>query len=52
MGVLDKVLKVFVGDKAKQYVKALSPLVDKIKTFYEQVADCHDCNVTLYRVYA
>src|SRR5690606_38032123 len=27
------VLKVFVGDKSKQDVKTISPLVDKIKTF-------------------
>ncbi|MGC6429604.1 MAG: preprotein translocase subunit SecA [Jejuia sp.] len=33
MGFLDSVLKVFVGDKSKQDVKAISPLVDKIKTF-------------------
>jgi len=33
MSFLDSVLKVFVGDKSKQDVKALSPLVDKIKTF-------------------
>ncbi|MDB4402266.1 preprotein translocase subunit SecA [Algibacter sp.] len=33
MSFLNSVLKVFVGDKAKQDVKALSPLVDKIKTF-------------------
>ncbi|GAL89462.1 preprotein translocase subunit SecA [Jejuia pallidilutea] len=33
MGLLDSVLKVFVGDKSKQDVKAITPLVDKIKTF-------------------
>ena len=33
MNFLNSVLKVFVGDKAKQDVKALSPYVDKIKTF-------------------
>lgn len=33
MGFLDSVLKVFVGDKSKQDVKAISPLVDEIKTF-------------------
>ena len=33
MGFLDSVLKVFVGDKSKQDVKAISPMVDKIKTF-------------------
>jgi preprotein translocase subunit SecA len=33
MGILDKVLKVFVGDKSKQDVGALRPIVDKIKAF-------------------
>ena len=33
MSFLDSVLKVFVGDKSKQDVKAISPLVNKIKTF-------------------
>jgi preprotein translocase subunit SecA len=33
MGLLDSVLKVFVGDKSKQDVKAIMPIVDKIKTF-------------------
>jgi len=33
MSFLDSILKVFVGDKSKQDVKAISPLVDKIKTF-------------------
>ncbi|TBN03578.1 preprotein translocase subunit SecA [Hyunsoonleella flava] len=33
MGFLDSVLKVFVGDKSKQDVKAISPIVDQIKTF-------------------
>ena len=33
MSFLNSVLKVFVGDKSKQDVKALSPFVDKIKTF-------------------
>ncbi len=33
MGFLDSVLKVFVGDKSKQDVKAITPLVDEIKTF-------------------
>ena len=33
MSFLNSVLKIFVGDKAKQDVKELSPLVDKIKTF-------------------
>ena len=33
MNFLDSILKVFVGDKSKQDVKAITPLVDKIKTF-------------------
>ncbi|MFK7831997.1 MAG: preprotein translocase subunit SecA [Winogradskyella sp.] len=33
MTFLDKVLKVFVGDKSKQDVGAIKPIVDKIKTF-------------------
>src|SRR5690606_38206655 len=33
MSFLNSVLKVFVGDKSKQDVKAITPLVDKIKTF-------------------
>ncbi|GAB5564450.1 MAG: preprotein translocase subunit SecA [Winogradskyella sp.] len=43
MGILDKVLKVFVGDKSKQDVSAIQPIVNKIKTF-EQVLEAlsHD----------
>ncbi len=33
MGLLDKVLKVFVGDKSKQDVASIQPIVDKIKSF-------------------
>ena len=33
MSLLNSVLKVFVGDKSKQDVKALMPIVNKIKTF-------------------
>ena len=33
MSLLNSVLKVFVGDKSKQDVKALMPVVNKIKTF-------------------
>ena len=33
MSFLNSVLKVFVGDKSKQDVKALMPMVDKVKTF-------------------
>ncbi|WP_431135786.1 preprotein translocase subunit SecA [Psychroserpens mesophilus] len=33
MSFLDSVLKVFVGDKAKQDVKALTPIVEQVKAF-------------------
>lgn len=33
MGILDKVLKVFVGDKSKQDVSELQPIVNQVKTF-------------------
>ena len=33
MSFLDSVLKIFVGDKSKQDVKDIRPLVDKVKTF-------------------
>lgn len=43
MGILDKVLKVFVGDKSKQDVSAIRPIVDKIKTFEQALeALSHD----------
>ena len=32
MSIIDTILKAFVGDKAKKDVKALQPLVDKIKS--------------------
>lgn len=41
MGLLDKVLKVFVGDKSKQDVGAITPIVDKIKSYekeYESIS--------------
>ena len=31
MGFLDNVLKIFVGDKAKQDVSALMPIVEQVK---------------------
>ncbi len=34
MGILDKVLKVFVGDKRKKDIQALRPIVDKINEIY------------------
>ena len=33
MTLLDSVLKIFVGDKSKQDVKAITPIVEKVKTF-------------------
>ncbi|WP_228851051.1 preprotein translocase subunit SecA [Aegicerativicinus sediminis] len=33
MSILDSVLKIFVGDKSKQDIKSISPVVDQIKTF-------------------
>ena len=43
MGLLDSVLKVFVGDKSKQDVKSIMPIVDKIKTFEKSLeALSHD----------
>ncbi|SDH86153.1 preprotein translocase subunit SecA [Winogradskyella thalassocola] len=43
MTFLDKVLKVFVGDKSKQDVSAIKPIVEKIKTFEQALeALSHD----------
>ena len=43
MSFLNSVLKIFVGDKAKQDVKAASPLVNKIKSFESAIeALSHD----------
>ena len=43
MGILDKVLKVFVGDKSKQDVSALRPIVGKVKAFEQALeALSHD----------
>ncbi|AUC75798.1 preprotein translocase subunit SecA [Olleya sp. Bg11-27] len=43
MSFLNSVLKVFVGDKSKQDVKAITPIVDKIKTFEQaMIALSHD----------
>ncbi len=33
MGILDSVLKIFVGDKSKQDIGEIQPIIDKIKTF-------------------
>jgi preprotein translocase subunit SecA len=38
MSILNSVLKVFVGDKSKQDVKAILPVVNKIKQFESSVA--------------
>ena len=37
MSFLNSILKVFVGDKSKQDVKAIMPLVEKIKSFESQI---------------
>ncbi|MFV0565551.1 MAG: preprotein translocase subunit SecA [Flavobacteriaceae bacterium] len=37
MSFLDSILKVFVGDKSKQDVKALMPIVDKIKALEKNI---------------
>ncbi|MEZ4795917.1 MAG: preprotein translocase subunit SecA [Flavobacteriaceae bacterium] len=43
MNILNSVLKVFVGDKSKQDVKAIMPLVEKVKSFEKQLeALSHD----------
>ncbi|MDG3583635.1 preprotein translocase subunit SecA [Galbibacter pacificus] len=43
MSLLNSVLKVFVGDKAKKDVKALQPTVDQIKSFEEELTQLsHD----------
>ncbi|WP_282043166.1 preprotein translocase subunit SecA [Winogradskyella flava] len=43
MGILDKVLKVFVGDKSKQDVSAIQPIVNQIKAFEQALeALSHD----------
>ncbi|MBC9794735.1 preprotein translocase subunit SecA [Sinomicrobium weinanense] len=38
MSLLNSVIKVFVGDKAKKDIKEIQPLVDKIKTFEQQLS--------------
>ena len=38
MSLLNSVLKVFVGDKSKQDVKAILPIIDKIKEFEPAIA--------------
>ena len=43
MSFLNSVIKVFVGDKSQQDVKALSPMVDKIKDAEKQIQNLtHD----------
>ena len=43
MSFLNSVLKVFVGDKSKQDVKALSPIINKVKAFEKELeALSHD----------
>ncbi|WP_142785559.1 preprotein translocase subunit SecA [Changchengzhania lutea] len=43
MSFLNSVLKIFVGDKSKQDVKAISPIVDQVKTFESAISSLsHD----------
>jgi len=43
MSLLDSVLKIFVGDKSKQDVKAIMPIVNQIKSFESEMASLsHD----------
>ena len=43
MSFLNSVLKVFVGDKSKQDVKALSPIIEQVKAFEKELeALSHD----------
>jgi preprotein translocase subunit SecA len=37
MSILNSIIKVFVGDKSKQDVKAMMPLVEKIKSFETEI---------------
>ena len=38
MSILNSVLKLFLGDKSKQDVKAITPIVDKIKSYDEIIS--------------
>ena len=38
MSILNSVLKVFVGDKSKQDVKSIMPIVNEIKRFEPKVS--------------
>jgi len=43
MSILNSVLKVFVGDKSKQDVKVIMPIVEKVKSFEKELeAFSHD----------
>lgn len=43
MSILDSVLKLFVGDKSKQDIKSISPIVDQVKAFEAELeALSHD----------
>jgi len=39
MGILENVLKIFVGDKRKKDIQALQPIVDKINEIYPTLKD-------------
>ena len=49
MGFLDSVLKVFVGDKSKQDVKAIMPLVEKVKSFEASLSNISHDDLRLKR---
>ena len=38
MGILDSVLKMFVGDKSKKDIGEIQPIINKIKTFEDAIA--------------
>ena len=38
MSIINSVLKLFIGDKSKQDVKSILPIVDKIKTLEPNIA--------------
>mgnify|MGYP001791271501 CR=1 FL=1 len=43
MSVLNSIIKIFVGDKQQKDLKALQPIVDKVKSFEDQITNLsHD----------
>ena len=39
MSFLNSVLKIFVGDKSKKDIKGLQPIIDKIKSYEQQLSE-------------